>query len=249
MRKVNALSAVVAVLITAALSGVVASNASNPTIYACVSKAGALSKVSKKSHSCPKGTTKMSWGIAGIKGATGSQGAQGPYGPEGAAGAQGPVGEAGPAGLQGPVGEPGPAGSDGGGVTVYNGYDSGQTKSLIGWGAGPAGDYRVVTTANTVPAGNYFVTANSTFRYGGAEVYECWISMDVLGSYSNAGQIFINPSGPGPSNGSTALSLSGVVVVPPGGSKISLSCAGGTSTTNFESSIAALKIASLNPSN
>jgi len=249
MRKVNALSAVVAVLITAALSGLVASNAASTTIYECVSKTSSLTKVSTKPHACPKGTVKLSWGTSGTKGATGSQGAQGLAGAQGYVGEAGPAGAQGPAGAEGPAGAQGPAGSDGGGVTVYDGFDYGQTKFLIDWAAAPAGDYRVVTTANTVPAGNYLVTANSTFRYGGAAVYECWISMDVLGSYTNAGQIFINPAGPNAATGFTALSLSGVVVVPTGGSKISLSCAGGTSTQNYESSIAALKIASLNPSN
>ena len=246
MRKVNALSAVVAVLITAGLSGVVASNAaSTPTIYACVSKTSSLTKVSTKPHACPKGTLKLSWGTTGAKGATGNQGAQGPYGPEGAAGAQGPAGPAGPAGAQGP------AGSDGGGVTVYTGFDSGQSKNLIDWSASPSDDYRIVTTTNVVPEGNYFVTANTTFRRTSqavADVYECWVSLDILGSYYTAGQFAMNPGGASPS-GNIAASVSGTVVVPAGGSKISLSCSGDTSTTNWQSSISALKIVSLNPSN
>jgi hypothetical protein len=241
MRKVNPIAAVSAIVLVGALSGFAGANAASaPSIYGCVSKAGALSKVSLKSHACPKGTSKISWGSKGLTGLRGLQGLQGLKGDQG------------DQGIQGEQGEQGPAGTDGGGVTVYNGFDYGQTDYIVDWSAGAEGDYRIVTTTNSVPEGNYLVTANSTFRYGntGAAIYSCWVSLDVNGSYINSGQFSQDPGGPAPMASSTraiAVSMTGVVVVPAGGSNISLSCSGDPSFMNYESSITALKIVSLNP--
>jgi hypothetical protein len=101
MKKVSGLAAVSAVILAGAFSGIVGANAvSSAVIYGCVSKTGTLSKVSTKSPTCPRGTTKLSWGTKGIAGLQGIQGLQGP---QGATGDRGP---AGPAGADGTAGAP-----------------------------------------------------------------------------------------------------------------------------------------------
>jgi hypothetical protein len=101
MKKVSGLAAVSAVILAGAFSGIVGANAvSSAVIYGCVSKTGTLSKVSTKSPTCPRGTTKLSWGTKGIAGLQGIQGLQGP---QGATGDRGP---AGPAGADGAAGAP-----------------------------------------------------------------------------------------------------------------------------------------------
>lgn len=233
MRKVNALSAVVAVLITAGLSGVVASNAaSTPTIYACVSKTSSLTKVSTKPHACPKGTLKLSWGITGTKGATGTrgaQGAQGPYGPEGAAG---------------PAGAQGPAGSDGGGVTIYTGQQFQNT--IVKPYSGTSTDYTIIATNSVLPEGTYFVTATTSFRNTPApEVAECFVYLDAAGRtpWNNGASIFSDIGT------QVNMAISGTFDVPATGARISLGCHGGNGATAYESRITALKVVSINPSN
>jgi hypothetical protein len=239
MRKVNALSAVFAVLITAGLSGVVASNAaSTPTIYACVSKTSSLTKVSTKPHACPKGTLKLSWGTTGPKGATGSQGAQGPAGEQGYAGEQGPAGAEGPAGAQGPegpAGAQGPAGQDGSGLTIYTAYDGGQDNNILGW-SGTDSAYEIATTP-TVPVGTYFVSATSSFRNGTGANY-CWINLDSIGHWGVAAGVDVM------GDNSTAVSAVVYVGTP---STLSFSCYGDTATTNFTTQLTAVKVSSLNP--
>jgi hypothetical protein len=96
MKKVSGLAAVSAVILAGAFSGIVGANAvSSAVIYGCVSKTGTLSKVSTKSPTCPRGTTKLSWGTKGIAGLQGIQGLQGPQGATGPAGPQGPAGSGG----------------------------------------------------------------------------------------------------------------------------------------------------------
>ncbi len=232
MRKINALTAIVAVVITAALSGVVASSASSSTVYGCVSKAGALSKVSTKAHSCPKGTSKLSWGITGAAGATGSQGQPG---------AQGAQGQPGPQGAQGL------AGSDGGGTVLFSGQVPFYGKTLLDWDAGNNADFSIVSTDKVVPAGNYYVTANSSFRYGSP--YYCWIGLDVDGFFYTTAKFEADANAHDPNIDSQNTSISTALTVPAGGSKISFSCAGDTTAQTYWAQISALKIASLNPNN
>lgn len=226
MKKVNALSAVVAVLITAGLSGVVASNAATPMIYGCVSSAGTLSKVAKKLQTCPKGTSKISWGIAGIKGATGAAGA---------AGAAGPVGAAGPAGIQGeagPQGQVGPAGPGINGATAYSAYGS-NAVMLDPLGA-------TIVTLPALPRGNYFLTATSSFR-GGTGVTNCWFHLE-MGAFSN-NVLFADAAG------QQSVAVSGIWDPWEDGSVVSLQCAGDSAAMNYSSTITAIKVGSLNPTN
>jgi hypothetical protein len=87
MFKVNGLAAIVAVTLAASVTGIAtAATVSQPQIYGCLSKDGSLSKVSNKAHTCPKGTSALSWnskGVPGEKGAGGAAGAAGPAGPAG----------------------------------------------------------------------------------------------------------------------------------------------------------------------
>ena len=91
------------------------------TYYACL-KSGALSLVSTKAPTCPKGSTKISWNSAGEQGPVGAQGPAGPAGQnglnglQGVPGLQGLRGDTGPQGPQGPqglMGNPGPKGDKG----------------------------------------------------------------------------------------------------------------------------------------
>lgn len=87
MFKVNGLAAILAVTVAATLTGIAtAATVNPPQIYGCVSKDGALSRVSNKAHTCPKGTSALIWnskGVPGEKGADGIAGATGPAGPQG----------------------------------------------------------------------------------------------------------------------------------------------------------------------
>lgn len=92
------------------------STSTSPTFYACL-KHGGLSSVSTKSHTCPTGSTSISWNAVGTPGSTNYQLAQqdgftgslaqwlatlvGPRGPIGPMGAAGGTGPAGPTGLAG----------------------------------------------------------------------------------------------------------------------------------------------------
>lgn len=151
MKKVNTLAALAAVVLVGAFSGIASASAvGSAVIYGCVSKTGTLSKVSTKSPTCPKGTTKLSWGSQGIAGLQGIQGLQG---------------ETGPAGPQGPQG---PAG-DGGGSSAPQVYTGTNTAAYevqganTGWMALtpmatltnlPAGDYEVVTSGYSAGSTN-----------------------------------------------------------------------------------------------
>jgi hypothetical protein len=235
MRKVNALSAIVAVVITAAVSGVVASNAASSTIYACVSKTSSLTKVSTKPHTCPKGTLKLSWGTAGTKGATGAKGDQGVAGTQGYAGEQGPAGAQGPAGEQGPAGAQGPAGQDGSGLTMYSAHDFGQSKTLVPW-SGTDTAYEITTTPQ-LPVGDYFVTATTGFR-GGLGATACWINVDSQGHWGSIYLVDVE--------GENNTSVSGMVGINTPGT-LSFSCYGDTGTTNFDTQLSAIKVSSVNP--
>ena len=241
MRKVNVLSAIVAVLITAAVSGVVASNAATTTIYACVSKTSSLTKVSTKPHACPKGTLKLSWGGSGTKGETGAKGEQGAAGPQGYVGEQGqagPAGAQGPAGEQGPAGAQGPAGQnglDGSGLTIYSANDGGQDNNILGW-SGTTAAYELATTP-TVPVGTYYVSATSGLRYGSGADY-CWINMDSFGHWGVAAGVDVM--------GEHSTAVSAVVYVGTPGT-LSFSCYGDPNTTNFATQLTAVKVSSVNP--
>jgi hypothetical protein len=104
-------------------------------------------------------------------------------------------------------------------------------------------DYRILTTNNTLPAGNYFVTANSSFRYGTGAAF-CWIAVDSRGLWPG---IEISADAMPMQSYGQNISISGVVAVPAGGSTLSFACYGDTNTVNFETRISALKIVSLNP--
>ncbi|MCX8528446.1 MAG: collagen-like protein [Rhodoluna sp.] len=240
MRKVNALAAVAVIIAASAISGVVASNAASTTIYGCLSKAGALTKVSTKAHTCPKATTKIKWGVTGATGAVGYQGAIGAQGPEGPAGADGAQGPAGADGAQGPAGADGaqgPAGADGSGLVVYTAEDWGQVNTLLPWTNNNAA-YELATTNSTLPEGDYMVVATSGFRYGTGAV-DCWVNMDSYGHWGTMITVDVM--------GEHSTSLSGVVHVPAGGSTLSFSCYGDPATTNFDTRLTAVKVASVNP--
>lgn len=235
MRKVSLVASVVAVITASAISGIVGSNAASSTVYACVSKAGVLSKVAKKSQSCPKGTSKISWGTTGVKGATGAAGvagAAGPAGPAGAAGAEGPAGEPGAAGA------PGAAGQDGSGLVVFDGYGA-SAAALLPWGNAST-NYNLATTGSVVPAGKYLVNGSSTFRDGTKRPAACWINFNSVSNTS-----FSLGSDPSP-NG---VVISGVVTVPAGGTTLSLACSGDADIQAFNPRLTATKISTLNPSN
>ena len=143
MKKVNSLAALAAVVLVGAFSGIASASAvGSAVIYGCVSKTGTLSKVSTSSPSCPKGTSKLSWGSQGIAGLQGIQGLRGETGPVGPQGPQGPAG-------------------DGGGSSapqVYTGTNTAASQvqgTNNGWldltpmatlSNLPAGDYEVVTS-------------------------------------------------------------------------------------------------------
>ena len=220
MKKINALTAIVAVVVTAALSGVVASSASSSTVYGCVSKAGTLSKVSTKAHSCPKGTSKLTWGTTGAAGAAGTPGQAGSQGIQGDQGAQGVQGEVGPAGpgFEGP--------------TAYSSYGS-NSVTLTAAGA-------TIVTLPPMPRGIYFLTATSTFR-GGTGADSCWIHFEMP-TFSN------NILGADVA-GQKSVALSGIFDPWEDGSIVSLRCSGDETSMNYESTITAIKVGALNPTN
>jgi len=121
--------AVVLVVFTGGLA--VGAPSNEGSLFACLSSAGTLSKVSSKAPKCPKGTSLISWnkvgpqgkqgvqgkqglqGLAGEKGDQGIQGLQGLTGEKGEQGPQGLQGLAGQKGEQGPQGPQGPQGLSG----------------------------------------------------------------------------------------------------------------------------------------
>lgn len=230
MKKVSVLSAIMATVIAAGVSGVVASNAASTTIYACVSKTSSLTKVSTKPHTCPKGTLKLSWGTKGV---TGNQGAPGIQGP---AGQQGYAGEQGAQGPEGPAGPAGPAGADGSGLVAYTAYDWGQDNHLLNW-TDINGSYELATSEKVLPAGTYFATATSSFRNGTGPA-ACWINVDSVGHWG--GQIIADGHGLG------TMALSGMVGLSTP-STLSFSCYGDTDTVNFDTHLTAIKVSSVNP--
>ena len=92
----GALAAVIA-------AGVGAQTTAAPRIHACAAKkSGALRVVAAKAR-CRKSERKLSWAVAGSRGAAGVPGARGPTGLGGPAGPAGPQGPAGPHSLAGLV--------------------------------------------------------------------------------------------------------------------------------------------------
>ena len=110
--KSGALGTVFGIILSAIFVGAFVSAANTNTITtlsACVGSDNVM-KLKSDSGSCPRGQRKVTWNIAGEKGATG---AQGPAGSNGATGATGPAGPTGSTGPIGPTGATGPAGSTG----------------------------------------------------------------------------------------------------------------------------------------
>jgi hypothetical protein len=70
-----ALATVITPLVTAGADG------NNTTYYACVTSAGAISKVGTTSPSCARGSTLISWNQQGPQGTEGGAGPAGPTGP------------------------------------------------------------------------------------------------------------------------------------------------------------------------
>jgi hypothetical protein len=101
MQKSLKVSILVSVLVLTVSGFAAAGGANNATIYACLSSAGSLTKVSLSTPKCPKGTTTIFWNKTGNPGPQGPSGGQGMQGEKGEQGIQGLRGERGPQGLPG----------------------------------------------------------------------------------------------------------------------------------------------------
>jgi hypothetical protein len=66
-----------------------ASQADAATIYACVKKTSGATRIVSRTARCKRGERRLSWSVAGPRGATGATGASGARGASGAAGANG----------------------------------------------------------------------------------------------------------------------------------------------------------------
>lgn len=131
MKQSSKIFVIVAGLVFATGGFAIGASTTGGSIYACLSTAGQLTKVSKSVLKCAKGTTLISWnqvgpqgaqgipgpqgiqgpaGIPGMQGLPGTNGLDGQQGPQGLQGLIGPQGEAGPSGPKGDRGEPGIAG-------------------------------------------------------------------------------------------------------------------------------------------
>lgn len=136
---------------------------------------------------CPKGTTAISWRVAGATGATGAAGATGPAGPAGATGATGATGPAGPkgdtgdTGPQGPAGAQGPAGTSLSNITDLGGLacstHDGQAGSIVVQPA--ASDNTIVLTC--AAAGGTTGPASFTHNDG---LGQTWTDTTPLGTYT-----------------------------------------------------------------
>jgi len=78
MFKVNGVAAMLVLTVaTAVTSFATAAAVSGQQIYGCISKTGNLSQVATKAHTCPKGTTALTWNAKGLQGEKGADGAKG----------------------------------------------------------------------------------------------------------------------------------------------------------------------------
>jgi hypothetical protein len=150
-RRVAAKPGVVAAAGLAAVAasglGAAEAQAAGGKIFACYSKTTKVLSYSK-SHKCAKGSAKISWKKAGLRG---------PQGPAGKNGTNGANGAQGPQGAQGAQGAPGP------GTVASTRYSS----SVPGFGSFST---RPVETLAPATAANYAVTGMATFRTGSNDV-------------------------------------------------------------------------------
>ena len=184
------------------------SSGSNTTYYACLSKAGALSKVGTTSPDCDhKGSSIISWNSQGPPGADGVAGATGPQGPAGSTGPQGAKGDTGATGSQGSQGVAGPQGPQG---------PKGDTGST-----GPQGPGAQSTYAPTVAAPAGGVTASPSLTLTSRDYLVTWdigVPMPNFGSCSITGEANV-----------TALAggiYSSLISVGTGGGSVTVTCAG-----------------------
>ena len=168
-RRVLTVAGTVTVLVgagTAAGAAIAAGPVSSGVVSACYKTAAASNGshavvLENTGHTCPSGSTHVTWNQ---KGQTGPQGPVGPHGPTGPQGPAGPQGTTGP---QGPVGPQGPRGPSAGftastdDVALTNGTSDTSVVSL------------------TLPAGSYIVQAKLVpFINSGVDSMHC----DLLGT-------------------------------------------------------------------
>ena len=93
-RRIVVFAATAAVVGCGGIAAAAATSGSN-TIHACSAKSGGALRLAS-SKGCPKGYSKVSWNVAGARGATGPKGAAGPKGDTGRTGLNGDPGAQGP---------------------------------------------------------------------------------------------------------------------------------------------------------
>lgn len=99
------LGGLIAVVLAAGVSLLVASPSPSTTLYACAVKDSGTVRLVKAGTVCRTNEYAVQWSVTGPQGPQGPQGSQGPQGPQGPQGAQGVQGPEGPVG---PQGEPSP---------------------------------------------------------------------------------------------------------------------------------------------
>jgi hypothetical protein len=108
---VTAVTAVLLAVTASALAG--GATTDDEAIHACAKlRSGAL-RIVGPDDACKRNERRLSWNVAGPRGAAGPRGEAGPPGAPGESGPQGPAGAEGPPGPQGAEGEPGPQGAQG----------------------------------------------------------------------------------------------------------------------------------------
>ena len=223
-----------AAVITLAPLGVVVVDVaaqSGGQIHACIKDpdgdgTGRVTRIVGENEPCKRGETRVTWNAVG---------AQGPQGDPGAAGAAGPNGATGPAGAPGPQGAAGATGAAGAaGARGPQGQAGLQGAQGPSGGVMPTG-YRYETTMAdavpngeifrnaSLPAGNYLVTAEVTFRhYDSIYPVQAACSLVLSGATATTGYVTISPDTLGV-GGYGTLTIRAMSALS-GGQTISLSC-------------------------
>ncbi|TFD62489.1 collagen-like protein [Cryobacterium sp. Hh38] len=191
-------------------------------------RTGASGAAGQTGSTGPQGLT----GTTGSAGLTGSAGAAGSTGNYGAVGATGPTGATGDTGPQGATGAAGASSSS---SAIYA-LNPGSWMNLVAYNS----DWEVYTDVVQAfaPEGRYVVT------YSGNAANDSGICQ-IDGGYTGRGQFFTPFFTTGPM---TSFSGTAVLTMPSGGGKMTVSCAGYSSTQVIQVSLAAVPFDSITSS-